>query len=536
MKLMCKDTNNGTFTMFSSRGRYAFNNYYYGDNVSANPDPTQGAAYNSNIEFKSNRPGFCYVDYGDGTKGQYPFVKQRGSSTYSVIFRSLDVEWRKSPNGTWWFRKEDGSQYVPVPNHDYGYVGDHTISFSFSNDVHSVSSNSLVMRSFPVLDIPGLGSLHLTGIGAGAGDIPVDRIKRSVNITHIGITDGGHRIKSIPEEWKSLSKMRTLDLSNSCDFRDTESSNIRKLPEIFPDLTSLNLAGSMAKVYPREWLGFNNLESLTIHSCRRTEGYDPDTMISMDEVDGINPTLTKFLHLGSWYCYEDQKDWHPYMLGKGLENIKEMNFVDSWDIDLNKIPEYIREMRGMTLLSGHLALRSLARTDLFVDNFYEYVTGWDKVTMSGNASDGKRNQFYGLRVSIYSSSYINQHHRPSGALQAPSGFVKGVSNGDPQTPMERIYVLTNNYNQVWTVKPEGTASLMSSRTRVEDPYMVVVSGEDVIIGHGDVLCDKDASVHVAYGEDGLMEVMSDNGLDMGIAIDYIENERREVENYGQDII
>lgn len=65
MKLMCKDTKNGTFTMFSSRGRYAFSSYYYGDNVSTVPDPTQGAGYNSNIEFRSYSPGFCYVDYGE---------------------------------------------------------------------------------------------------------------------------------------------------------------------------------------------------------------------------------------------------------------------------------------------------------------------------------------------------------------------------------------------------------------------------------------------------------------------------------------
>ena len=532
MKLICKDTNNGTFTMFPQRGRYALCSYYYGDNVSTVPDPTQGAGYNSNIEFRSYSPGFCYVDYGDGTKEQYPFVKKKGSSTYHLIFRSLDVEWRKNPDTTWWFIKEDGSQYVPIPNHDYGYVGDHVVSFSFSNDVYSILSNTLRMRSFPVLDIPDLANLTLTGIWNGIADIPIDRIKRSVNIVSISITEGNNMLKSIPEEWKSLTKLHTLNLSGSCDFRDTDNSNIRKLPEIFPNLSTLNLAGSLTKIYPREWLNFKNLKSLTIHSGHRQDGYDPDTMISMDEVDKINPTLTTFLHLGNWYCYGDQKDWHPYMLGKGLENIGEMNFADSTDIDLNKIPEYIREMRGMTVISGSLALRSLARTDLFVNNFYEYIIGWNGITMSGNASDGKRNQFYGLRVDIYSSSYKSSHYRPSGTFQAPSGFVKGVSNGDPQTPMEKIYVLTNNYNQTWVVKPEDTASSMSFRRYMYDPYIVVVSGKDVIIGHGDVLCDDNALRYVAYGEDDLMDVMSDNGLDINIAIDYIENERREVESRG----
>lgn len=469
-------------------------------------------------------------------KDQHPFVKRRNSDVYSIIFRFLDVEWRKDPDTVWWFLKEDGSQYVPIPNHVYEDVGDHTVSFSFSNDVFEVISNTLDMRSFPVLDIPGLTRVTFTGIRNGASDIPVDRIKRSVNITYLAITEGNHLMRSIPEEWGSLVNLDSLYLGNTGDFRDMESSNIRKLPDMFPNLTKLNLSGCLVRSYPREWLGFKNLVELKIHSGYRQDGYDPDTMISMDEVDAINTTLTTFFHLGNWYCYHDQKDWHPYMSGKGLGNIGEMNFVDSRSIDLNKIPGYIKEMRSMKVINGALALTSLNRTDLFVNNFYEYIIGWDGITMSGNASDGKRNQFYGLRVIIYSSSYKSIHYRPSGIFHAPSGFVRGVSNGDPRTPMEKIYVLTNNYNQAWTIKPEDTASIMSSRRRARDPYIVIVSGKDVIIGHGDVLCDDNATRYVAYGEGGLMDVMSDNGLDVNIAIDYIENERKEVEDHGQDII
>ena len=47
-----------------------------------------------------------------------------------------------------------------------------------------------------------------------------------------------------------------------------------------------------------------------------------------------------------------------------------------------------------------------------------------------------------------------------------------------------------------------------------------------------MLCDDNALKYVAYGEDDLMDIMSDNGLDINIAIDYIENERREVESHG----
>lgn len=84
---------------------------------------------------------------------------------------------------------------------------------------------------------------------------------------------------------------------------------------------------------------------------------------------------------------------------------------------------------------------SQKRSDDFVDSFYRLVTEWDQITMTSVAKDGKRNQFYGLTVSMYSSTFPNENQRPSGTEQAPEGFVKGSSNGSPATPMEKIYVL-----------------------------------------------------------------------------------------------
>lgn len=224
--------------------------------------------------------------------------------------------------------------------------------------------------------------------------------------------------------------------------------------------------------------------------------------------------------------------WHPYMSGKGLENIDRLDASFSYsNIDVSNLPDYIYEMRSMNAFYMYRNLPTQERCDTFISTLYDKVMGFDYLTMSSVASDGKRNQFYGLYLSIYLASNPDDK-RPSGVFQAPLGFVKGVSNGNPQTPMEKIYVLTNNYNQRWVVKPEDTVSLMSFRRYLQDPYMVVVSGKDIIIGHGDVLCDDNALRYVAYGEDDLMNVMSDNGFDINIAIDYLDKERKELENRG----
>ena len=82
--------------------------------------------------------------------------------------------------------------------------------------------------------------------------------------------------------------------------------------------------------------------------------------------------------------------------------------------------------------------------------------GFDYLTMSSSASDGKRNQFYGLYLLMYSASSPSDK-RPSGVLRAPSGFIKGQSNGSPSTPMEMVYVLMNNYGWRFSMAPEASA-------------------------------------------------------------------------------
>lgn len=71
--------------------------------------------------------------------------------------------------------------------------------------------------------------------------------------------------------------------------------------------------------------------------------------------------------------------------------------------------------------------------------FYEIC---NYITKSQTASDGKRNQYYGLRI-----DWRILDPTPSGTYQAPSGFELGVQDGNPATPMEKIYVLENNYKQ-----------------------------------------------------------------------------------------
>lgn len=538
MKLMCKDSSKGSITFFT-KGKYAFRSVGRNDTTDDVPDPIlDGNNYNETIGFYSNTPGMCEVDWGDGNKEQFPFVKARSGSIYGqyrLMFRRRDISYRKNPDShPWWFYKEDGSEYIPSPNHAYddGMDKERVISMSFTNNVTMMESYRIMMIGFPILDMPSLINLIISIPGNNTiTDIPKDRIMRSVNIERITLNEFGvGTLTSIPEDWNRLIKLKGLNLVMSIDFSDTEASNIRKFPSMWPNLEILSLSGGRVRVYPKEWLSFNNLKELYLNPGSATSSFDPNTCPAMDEVDRINSSLRVFSHINKWYG--SVVSWHPYMSGKGLENIDRLDASYSYsNIDVSNLPDYIYEMRSMNAFYMYRNLPTQERCDTFISTLYDKVMGFDYLTMSSVASDGKRNQFYGLYLSIYLASNPDDK-RPSGVFQAPLGFVKGVSNGNPQTPMEKIYVLTNNYNQRWVVKPEDTVSLMSFRRYLQDPYMVVVSGKDIIIGHGDVLCDDNALRYVAYGEDDLMNVMSDNGFDINIAIDYLDKERKELENRG----
>lgn len=462
MKLICKDTNKGSITFFT-KGKYAFRGVSRNDTTDDVPDPILDVNnYNESIQFYSKTPGMCEVDWGDGNKEQFPFVKDRSESIYGryrLMFRRRDISYRKNPDShPWWFYKEDGSEYIPAPNHAYadGLDKERVITMTFTNDITYVQTARIMMVGFPILDAPSIINLILSITGDGnITDIPKDRIRRSVNIEYIALNElGVGTLTSIPDDWDRLTKLKGINLSRTADFNDTESSNIRKFPSMWPNLVTLSLAGCRVRVYPREWLSFSKLKELYISPGVAMPSFDPNTCPAMDEVDKINPSINTFTFLDDWMNGERRTNWNDdNMSGRGLDHLTGFTVGHSNSLRMDKLPDYIYEMRSITRFWVNCSTHSQKRSDDFVDSFYKLVTEWDQITMTSVANDGKRNQFYGLSVSMYNATFPTESQRPSGTEQAPEGFVKGSSNGSPATPMEKIYVLKNNYAQKWTIKP-----------------------------------------------------------------------------------
>lgn len=458
------------------------------------PDPVYGSDRNGYIRFESSVPCICNVDYGDGNKEQYSFIQRRDNKRYVLYFRALDIEYQKNPNShPYWFYKNDGTEYIPVAPHVYtDGLDTHDITFDFTSELHTVEMCLVHINEFPLLDAPGVNTVSIHNIRCINPNIPFDKIGRSVNIQTLSINDLLSTITGgIPEAVFKLKDLRTLNLERLLVLPDIEESNIRRLKEL-PKLRSIILNSCGVRKYVKEFNDLTHLTSLGIAGCRYdNEGYDVNTMPDFDEVDKINPNIDTLAFV-DFDSHTSSNNWHEFIADKGVENLTSF---DGWycrNTPVDALPGYWRLMRSMSTMYFGYAMRTQERVDTFVNSFYDYVLNWDSITMDSNATDGLRNQFYSLKMYLYTASSPTSSVRPSGTYQAPAGFEQGVSNGQPATPMEKIYVLTQNYKQTWSVKPETSTFSIAEIKRMlgaKDYRYTLVMPEDGIpfVAEGDVL-------------------------------------------------
>ena len=382
-------------------------------------DPIISAdAFNRSLRFSTRKPGFVDVDWGDGTKDQYPLVKVSDGS-YRIIFRSLDIEYKKNPDDTvWWYKKEEGFLNMK----DLRYFGCNSV-FNF-------------------------------------GDDPDSNWRRF-------------------SEWKNLTEFNF----NWCN-----------IPSYDP--------------------AFNSIPAVYINIVS-----DRNNIPVFDEVDKVGDDKAGVAFMGNG------SSWKQDLVGGKLNKIQQAYYSSS-TVPVDDLPDYlyeIREFRVWNLRDGGRFINTQERADTFVNTFYDKIMSWSYITMSQTASDGNRNQFYKLTLDLY-AAVAPTNKRPSGVYQAPDGFVKGVSNGNPTTPMEKVYVLTNNYGQTWILAPAPaskaalTRARRAGKTRIA-PFVLGVKDGHVSVFSGDVL-DESMSKYSFADKYEAIDICSNLGLDSSPVVEY----------------
>lgn len=502
------DTALSSVTFYVNEDRFPC---YNGKGADYVPDPVVDPGdFNRNFNISSSKPGFVNVDWGDGTKDQYPLTKN--GSVYRIIFRSLDIEWRKNPDATtWWFKKEDGSQYIPIPPHKYDSVQKREVTMTFSNVIDSdFSLDGIVLDQFPLINLPDISYLNMIRSVLKNGDIPYDRILNSQNVANIQMGSFSHPgvWDNWPEEFLKMKRLRYFGCNSVFNFADNPDSNWRRFSE-WKNLTEFNFNWCNIPSYDP---AFNSIPAKGINIIS-----DRNNIPVFDEVDkvGDNKILVYFMANGS--------SWKQDLVGGKLNKMQE-TYCRSGTVSVDDLPDWlyeVREFRKWNLQSHFISTQE--RADRFVDAFYDKMMSWDYITMSQVASDGNRNQFYKLTLSLYESA-VPDNKRPSGVYQAPEGFVKGVSNGNPTTPMEKVYVLTNNYGQTWVLAPAPaskaalTRARRAGKTRIT-PFVLGVKDGHASVFSGDVLDDNMSKYNFADKYEAI-DICNDLGLDSSPVVEY----------------
>lgn len=502
------DTALSSVTFYVNEDRFPC---YNGRNADYVPDPVVDSdIFNRNFNISSSKSGFVNVDWGDGTKDQYPLTKN--GSVYRIIFRSLDIEWRKNPDATtWWFKKEDGSQYIPIPPHKYDSVQKREVTMTFSNVIDGdFSLDGIVLDRFPLINLPDISYLNMTRSVLKNGDIPYDRISNSQNVANIQMGGFSHPgvWSNWPEGFLKMKRLKYFGCSSVFNFADNPDSNWRRFSE-WENLTIFNFNWCNIPSYDP---AFNSIPAVGINIISNR-----NNIPVFDEVDKVGDNK---IHV---YFMANGSSWKQDLVGGKLNKIQE-TYCRSYTVPVDDLPDWlyeVREFRKWNLSSSFISTQE--RADTFVNTFYDKIMSWSYITMSQTASDGNRNQFYKLTLDLYTSA-APTNKRPSGVYQAPEGFVKGVSNGNPTTPMEKVYVLTNNYGQTWVLAPAPASKAALTRARRAGnaritPFVLGVKDGHVSVFSGDVL-DESMSKYSFADKYEAIDICSNLGLGSSPVVEY----------------
>lgn len=112
------------------------------------------------------------------------------------------------------------------------------------------------------------------------------------------------------------------------------------------------------------------------------------------------------------------------------------------------VPAWFSNFTKLKIVNAYSSFNTTTRIDTWVNNFYTFVTA--NASMVAGTT-----KFRNMIVTLYgtASNDVAVAVRPSGTYQQPSGYVTGSSDGAPASPMEKIWVLTNQYGHTFTVKP-----------------------------------------------------------------------------------
>lgn len=368
------------------------------------------------LVFESDTPNAITVSYGDGT----------------VVTREFELQ----PSGRYRIGYDLGDETLDwvIPQHSYSdnFTGIRNIVFEFEHPetLNGISSRFVLLHGSLPSEVNSFGNLkkllYLRSMYISTIPDSIPDSLQNLTFSSVFIEKPKKIIDSV-----FSSSIEVLGISNSYDLSNIVSSNLFKINQLKNTLYSLSAEGVDMVALPdsiRECILLSNLR------------------ISNNKFTEIPPQLNSLVNLSRLYVGSDSGTATNTDLPL-WDNLTKLStiFIQFDNLDLSQIPSKWKYLFSLNyLLQFKHMVTTNQRFDEFVEHFYTLCTNEGNITQDANAFGGiYPNRFRNISWGHSSLAF-------TGTKQAPTGYIQGVSNGNPVNEGEKVYVLQNQYGHTIT--------------------------------------------------------------------------------------
>lgn len=444
--------------------------------------------YNDYLELRSPVSFELDINWDDNSEIEH-VVATKSGSFYYVRWYSYDSDYYRkyTGNGT------GGQKDVLIPNWAFrnhifqGIKKEHVVTMTFTKGyIDYIYAYYLRFGKYPLFEVPELTTIDTSECPCDV--INTDRFLYCPNLTTLGLSSAiSSKYDKYPNSLWQLTKLKNLYIDSFVSDRNADNNGIRNIVKL-KNLVNLTIHGGVDR-YIKEFNELPNIRFIKISQNGDTSNIK--TIFSKDGITKINPNLYQLNPLS---CWQDDTDTDmDIVTGTCFNEIEDLSHITVlptfFQIPKGKkiiIPEWMdRTFNFKSLNWGKIfgqdgIDRKPTTIDLAIESLYEHTKqfGYNQNYVDGPYK-GKRNPWYNLKLTAYSQSQPVSY-RPTGIYQEPTGFDKGVSDGNPTSPMEILYVLVNNYKWTCIIPPETPINTNPGETFKPDSISLATIEDEAI--------------------------------------------------------
>ena len=360
---------------------------------------TSGSNFDAtSFYFLSSESNTAIIDYGDG-------------SVISYLFKNNVLEFRPSvPLG-------DATKN-PVYTYTDGKTDIRTIRISFLKPNKITALGTVFTHVFGVFpnEISNLSSLSTISLKSSKLTSFPPSVAGLVSLRTLNLANVGTAItERIPDEFLNI-PLETFSIRNSTNISDADTSNFKRLCTVSAMLNTLkflDIGFGKATLIP-EIANFTVLEDFRCYGSSAI--IYPQHILNMLSLKVLLGGFSMLDYGGS------------FPVGSKLES---MSVEGSSDFSTQIPISFINLVKLKALLYSNCFL-TVIRIDTFINNFYNFID-------TNSAKSGVATlPFRGITLNITGIA-------PTGTFQQPINYVAGSNNGNPASPKEMLWLLTNQY-------------------------------------------------------------------------------------------